>query len=452
MQAAILSIGDELTLGQNLDTNSQWLAAQLAEHSILAAEHRTLADDRDAIAEAIRELASRNDVLLITGGLGPTEDDLTREALGDVLTPGEPLVNDPQAAERLERLFARRGRPMPEMNRKQATHPRTMRLMPNPNGTAPGLAGELGRCLVFSMPGPPREMFPMFADHVLPTLLQAKGEQGGEAIITAMVREYGMGESDAAERLGGMMGRDRNPLVGTTASDSIVTARIRGRGDAETVKSQVAAVADDVERLWTPYAFGRGEVSLVDAVATLIAEAGLTLATAESCTGGWLGKLIVDRAGSSEFYLGGIIAYSNALKTSLLGVPADLIERHGAVSREVAIAMAEGAIRMTNADCALSITGVAGPGGGTAKKPVGTVHVGFGMRTGDSVKSAARHFIFSGDRMTIRDRAAKAALQMLRFGLLRVPDDVPLLWEIARGREGGGEKSTPAAQAASAGR
>ena len=431
MRAIILSIGDELTLGQTLDTNSQWLSARLLERSIIVIEHRTLADDRAALTAAIRDSAAQCDVLITTGGLGPTDDDLTREALGDAIGPGEALVDDAPAREDLQNWFTNRGRAMPVMNLRQAQRPRTFKCLPNPNGTAPGLAGAIGTCQVFCLPGPPREMQPMFENFVAPDLPSASGS----VVLTARVQEFGMGESVAAEKLGDLMQRDRNPLVGTTASQSIVSARIRAEGTSTWAREQIGASVQRVRNAWHPYSFGEGDQPLADVVGEMLAQRGLTLATAESCTGGWLGKAIVDRAGSSAYYLGGWVTYSNVMKMSQLHVPRELLERHGAVSAEVARAMAKGARRASGADCALSITGIAGPDGGTPEKPVGTVCIGVvlgsGAGTTHESQVQVRRFEFPGERAVIRDRSVKAALQMLRFALLGA-SNTPLIWEVAR--------------------
>ncbi len=429
MHAAIVSIGDELALGQNLDTNSKWLASKLAELSIITIEHRTLPDDQAAIAAAVRELASRCDAVLMTGGLGPTADDLTREAMCDVLTPGEELVIDEDALRHLEQWFGKHGRAMPELNRKQAMRPAPMRVLANPHGTAPGLAGQVGRCLIFCMPGPPREMQPMFLNHVAPEL---RSIASGDVLLTAVVHEYGMGESVAAGRIDELMERNCNPLIGTTASESIVSARIRVRGQREWAQQQCAQAVAQVEQAWHPYAYGTGETTLADAVGDLLARSGETLVTAESCTGGWLGKVIVDRAGSSAYYSGGWVTYSNEMKTRELGVPAELIEEHGAVSAVVADAMARGALHQSGASYALAITGIAGPDGGTPEKPVGTVFISLGHRVRGVIEISTRHFQFSGDRTAVRDRSVKSALQMLRFSLLNIAEHHPLLWEVPR--------------------
>lgn len=420
MRGIILSIGDELTLGQTLDTNSQWLSARLAERSIIVIEHRTLADDRMAMAAAIAECAARCDVLISSGGLGPTDDDLTREAIGDVATPGEQLVEDVEAMRHLQQWFEKRGRAMPAMNRRQAMRPATFRCLANPNGTAPGLAGQIGACMVFNLPGPPREMHPMYENFVLPALPASQGE----VMLTARLQEFGMGESQAAEKLGDLMNRDRNPLVGTTASQSIVSARIRVRGLEAWARSALAETRERVCAAWQPYVYADDDRTLADVVGEVLASRGLTLATAESCTGGWLGKSLVDRAGSSAYYVGGWVTYSNDMKVSQLGVQRELIEQHGAVSSEVAMAMARGAIARSGATCALAITGIAGPDGGSKLKPVGTVFIAAIVND----RKTVRRFEFPGERHVVRDRSVKASLQMLRFMLLNV-DDMPMIWQ-----------------------
>ena len=432
MRAAILSIGDELALGQQLDTNSQWLSQRLAEQSIITIEHRTVADHRTAIAAAIKDLTGRCDVLVITGGLGPTADDLTREGLGDVAAPGEELAIDDEALADITEMFRKRHRAMPEMNRKQAQRPAAMRCLRNPHGTAPGIAGEIGACEVFALPGPPREMQPMFVRHVLPAIASMDGSE--RIVLTAAVHEFGMGESVAAEKLGDLMARDRNPLIGTTVSDAIVSARIRVEDARDRAQQQLKSTVETIEHAWQPYVFGRDSETLSDSAASLLRKRKKSIVTAESCTGGWLGKAIVDRPGSSDYYVGGWIAYSNDFKSSFLDVPADLIDRHGAVSAQVARALAEGALIKSDADIAMAITGIAGPDGGTATKPVGTVHIGLAERGENRTTSISRHFLFPGDRASVRDRSVKAALQMLRFALLDVSPETSLLWEIDENR------------------
>jgi nicotinamide-nucleotide amidase len=432
MHAAILSIGDELTLGQTADTNSVWLAAQLMRHGWITVEHRTVADDRPAIAGAIEQLASRVNLLIITGGLGPTDDDLTREALADAFSSSGSergkLVVDDEAMKQIEGWFTRQGRPMPALNRRQAMRPAAMRMLTNANGTAPGLAGDLGDCMVFSLPGPPREMQPMFEAYIVQHL---RSGDGAPAVLTGIVESFGIGESSAAERLGELMRRDRNPLVGTTVSGSIVAARVRSTaGSQGAAEAAVTETLEQIERHWHPYAYSRGERSLATVVGELLKRRGLALATAESCSGGMLGSMIVDVPGSSDWYLGGWITYSNDMKASQIGVSESLLREHGAVSQEAAAAMARGAMRQAGSDVALAITGIAGPDGGSDRKPVGTVFIALAF----DEHVIARRFLFTGDRWTVRDRSAKSALQMLRFHLLEVDPRTPMLWsQDARG-------------------
>jgi nicotinamide-nucleotide amidase len=431
VRAAILSIGDELVLGQSTDTNSAWIASRLADHGVVCDEHRTVDDDRPAIVAAMRALLTGRDLLLVTGGLGPTADDLTRHALGDLLDPGADLLVDPDALATLEAWFAGRPGGMPPANRVQAMRPPSASLLVNPQGTAPGLRAESDGRLVVCMPGPPREMRPMF-EGVVPAWLAGRGV---EPVVTAVMPSVGLGESDAAARLGELMDRGRNPLVGTTASGGVVSARIRATGPdaARLVADAVAAV----QERWHPYVFAAESVPLAEATGRRLERAGRRLVTGESCTGGLLGAMLTGVAGSSAWYRGGWVTYDNAMKQSELGVPAAILEAHGAVSAEVAMAMALGGLARGAADDALSLTGIAGPGGAVPGKPVGTVWIGHASRDGATVHVRARRFRFHGEREVVRQRAATMALAMLRLALdgherwPPAPASVPLLWEDA---------------------
>lgn len=428
-RAAILSIGDELTSGATRDANAGWLAEQLAAIGITVSEIRIVPDDRPMIAGTIRELAQGNDVLVMTGGLGPTADDLTRLALGDVIDPGAALVVDPIGIAHVESWFATRGRPMPEINRVQALRPASARLLPNAHGTAPGLAANMGACELFVLPGVPREMRPMFEESVRPRLVEAAD---GHALIRRSVHVFGLGESSAAELLGELLARDREPKVGTTASEGIVSARIYARGERGEMIVAAEATLRAVEKRLHPFVFGRDGMTLAEAAGEALLARGERVVTAESCTGGLIGALLTERSGSSAYYAGGWITYSNAMKTARLGVPEALLAAHGAVSAPVAEAMARGALLRSEAHHALAVTGIAGPTGGDERKPVGTVFIARASRMtigreeasntfiGD-VEVDVRHFIFGGDRDGVRLRAAGAALQMLRWHLLGVP-------------------------------
>lgn len=410
--AAILSIGDELVLGDTLDRNAAWISARLAAMGISTLEHRTVGDDRAAIVEAFVALRARAGLVVSTGGLGPTRDDLTREALAEAIGGASELVEDAQARADLEAWFASRGRPMPESNLRQALRPASARTLPNAHGTAPGLAFEADDRVIFALPGPPREMQPMFESEVAPRLAAAAR---GQAIATESVHAFGEGESALAERLGELMDRGRNPSVGTAASPSRVTARIRATGPPAEAAAMAASMAEEVERRWRPFAYGRGEATLPEAAAASILAAGCTLSVAESCTAGLIGEMIVSVSGASRFFEGGWIVYSNALKVSQLGVPEAMLAAHGAVSEPVAAAMAMGAASRAGTGLALSVTGIAGPTGGSEAKPVGTVFIGLCDRRGGTTQ--VRRFRFPGDRGDVRERTARSALAMVRLHL-----------------------------------
>ena len=414
MNAVILGIGDELVLGQIVDTNSAWLSAQLSGHGVMTLYHKTVADDVEATVDAVREAARAADLVIVTGGLGPTQDDLTREALARVLDA--PLELHPPSVERIERFFRGIGRPMLDINRVQALCPRGAEMLDNDWGTAPGILARVGGARVFAFPGVPREMFGMFDRYVLPVV---QG-QSGRAILTEALRTFGAGESAVAEKLGDLMRRDRNPTVGTTASAGIVTVRIRSDFDsAAEAERQLAATTKLAQERLGDWVFGRGDTTLARVVGECLMQERCTVATAESCTGGLVGKMLTDIAGSSAWYVGGWVVYSNLLKEQELGVSADTLERHGAVSEPVARVLAEQALARTGSDYALSLTGIAGPDGGTSDKPVGMVWFALAGRGDARPVVKAECFRFPGAREVVRERAALTALNMLRLELLR---------------------------------
>lgn len=433
--AAILSIGDELTLGQKLDTNSQWLAEQLVARGVVVREHATLADDLEQNVRTLARLAAEYPLLVVTGGLGPTLDDLTREALARVL--GEALVEDERGLAHVRSIMERRGRVMTDNQRLQALRPASAVMIDNPNGTAPGIAarvarggevgGARGACDVFCLPGPPGEMKPMFEAFVVPRLRTRPGRE----VRTRVLHCLGIGEGDLATRLGELMQRGRNPLVGTTASGGVVSIRVRYEGDA----GGAGAVMEETERLCREragaFVFGAEEERIESVVVGLLRERGRKLVLVESCTGGMVGSLLTSVAGSSDVLLGGYVTYANEMKTALVGVPQELIEAHGAVSEPVALAMARGGLERTSgATDALAITGVAGPGGGSVAKPVGTVFVARASRAGGGeVSSECRRLLITGGREDVRGRASRLALAMLRWHVLG--ETVPtVLWQV----------------------
>ena len=413
MKAQILAIGTELAIGQAVDTNSAWLAQQLAAAGVHTARHVTVADDLADITGAIREAAATAELVLISGGLGPTADDLTRDALAAAL--GVELVFNPTSYEQIEAYFAERKRAMHEKNRVQAMIPDGATPIENPRGTAPGIRATLGRAAIFVMPGVPSEMKAMFARDVLPAIGAMGG--AGEVIVQRILRTFGMAESELGEKIVDLMKRGRNPAVGTSAADLIISVRINAHGRtadeaAALAERDVAAVR---ERIGT-YVFGEGEDELQTAVARLLIEQGRTVSTAESCTGGLVAKRLTDVSGSSAYFMQSFVTYSNEAKSRLLEIPPELIASHGAVSEPVARAMAENCRRLSDTDYALSVTGIAGPTGGTPDKPVGLVFVALAT-AGRTVVRELR----LGETITraeVRDRSAKAAVNLLRLELL----------------------------------
>lgn len=408
--AAILSVGDELTLGQKLDSNSPWLSRRLTDLGITILEHATVPDDLEAHVAALRRLASRCDLIVSTGGLGPTADDLTREALA--IASGDRLVHDPEAERQIRAWFSARGRDLAAINLAQARRPSRGKTLENRHGTAPGLLAAIeadGRtCDVFCLPGPPREMTPMFQDLVVPALRPPPNR----VIETRVLHTIGLGESDLAQRLGSLMDRNRVPLVGTTASGGVVSVRIRfeGCGSREHARAVVEESSRSVMSIAGDYVFGQGDDTLAGVVLREMRQRGQTLAVVESCTGGMLAEEITAVPGSSACVLGGWITYSNEMKRSQVGVPSDLFATGGpgAVSLQVARAMACGGRERSGASIAIAITGIAGPDGGTPAKPVGTVWISLAYEHG----SDTRRFAMVGDRAGIRSWSSTAALAM----------------------------------------
>lgn len=409
MKAVIVSVGDELTTGLTVDTNSAYLAVALGDRGVETAIHLTVADDRPTITDTIRKAADAADIVLVTGGLGPTGDDLTREALADAL--GCELVLDKTSAERIDEFFRIRGRRMSQNNRRQAMIPAGAEALTNELGTAPGIAARLGKARIFVLPGVPSEMRAMFTGQVAPRL------GAGEAVVLhRTLHTFGAGESDVGTTLADLMEPGRVVHVGTTASSGLVSVRLRARGrDRDDAVRLLDETAGDIRRRLGELIVGEDEDSLPAVVGRLLRERGETLATAESCTGGLVGELITSIPGSTDYYVGGVVAYSNAIKNALLGVEQRTIDACGAVSAETAEAMARGARERLGADWAVSLTGIAGPAGGTDEKPVGLVFIGLAGADGTET---FRH-IMPGSRELVRLRSVLAALNALRLAISR---------------------------------
>lgn len=411
-RAEIVSVGTEHLLGQITDTNAVWLCNVLAGLGIAVYYRSTVGDNVGRVHEVFREALRRVDLVITTGGLGPTDDDLTVAAVADAL--GLPMERNEEAWTHVQEFFRRRNRPLTSQQQKQAVMPRGARMIPNTRGSAPGVIVEHeGKTLIFT-PGVPREMRGMIEDHVVP-YLRARGLAGSDVIRSRILR-VALGESIVEDRVRDLMRAGTNPTIAPYAHTGECHIRITARGQ----EAEVDGLLDETE-LAVRERLGRaiyavGEQTLEETVARQLADAGLTVAVAESCTGGLIAHRLTRTPGASMYLDGGVIAYSNAAKSRWLGVPSDTIARHGAVSAEVARAMADGARAHAETDLAISTTGIAGPSGGTPDKPVGLVFLALAHAGGADVREM-RYGTEPG-RQGIQYLASQTALDMLRLHLL----------------------------------
>ncbi len=399
-----------MLLGDLVDTNSAWISQRLAELGVGIYRHTTVGDNRDRIITAMKEATSRSDLVITTGGLGPTSDDLTNECLA--LAAGREMVEYQEARDHVDTMFARFGRTPTPSNYKQALFPEGTTLIPNPLGTAPGALLEIGGTLFATMPGVPSEMKGMFEETLTPLI---KSRSDG-SIVSKTLWFAGIGESALAEQVQDFLDAT-DPTVAPLAGQGKVRLRITTRAAApEEAEKKIAPVAGEILNRLGEYYFGEDDETLESAVARLLEKHGATLALAESCTGGLLAKRLTDMPGSSAYFAEGLITYSNEAKERLLGVPRELLVEHGAVSEPVARAMAEGVRESSGADYGLSVTGVAGPDGGTEEKFVGLVFVGFSDGEGSMVEGLDLS-AWARSRESIRERSANRAFDLLRHRL-----------------------------------
>lgn len=396
--AEILAIGDELIHGALLDTNSKYLAAELERIGCVVHRFSVTSDDPGHLRSALVDACGRADVVVATGGLGPTLDDRTRDLTAEVL--GGPLWFHAESWQQIQDYLHRRGRQVPESNRRQAMLPPGAVAIPNPVGTAPGFAVTIGRARFFALPGVPREMQVLLRDSVLP---QIAAMPGLTPTAQLWLRVLGPSEALLGERIEPFMVPGRNPAVGITASGGLLTIRIVGTAASrEQALQDCEHTAAELRPLLGSWLFAEGVAELPELVLDRLRQRGLRLALAESCTGGLLAARLTDVPGSSAVLCGGVVAYANEAKTRLLGVPEALLREHGAVSEPVAVAMANGARERFGADVTVATTGIAGPDGGSPQKPVGTVCFALASASGTRAWTVA---IPDLGRTFVRDRA-----------------------------------------------
>jgi nicotinamide-nucleotide amidase len=406
LNAEIIAIGSEMLTPFRLDTNSLWLTERLNSMGIEVKLKTVVGDDEARLEETIGDAMKRSEIVISTGGLGPTEDDITRKIFARVLK--RQLIQEDAILEKIKARFARRNMPMPEINARQALVINGAQVLENNNGTAPGMLITEGKCTVVMLPGPPREMKPIFDASVASVLKQRVGDL---LIMRRTLSIFGLAESAVDELASPIYMQYQNPSTTILFKDGYIELHLTAlaRNEAEAVK-----LLDDLggrlDEALGEYVFSRSNETLEEVVGQSLKLRGYTLATAESCTGGLLAGRITETPGSSEYFLEGVVSYSNEAKVNLLGAPKELIEAHGAVSEEVAGAMAEGIRKRAGSTFGIGVTGIAGPGGGSDEKPVGLVYIALA----DDSQTTTRKFIFPGDRQFIRTLSVNAALDMVR--------------------------------------
>lgn len=418
MTAALISIGTELTRGELVNTNAAWLGEELTKLGFDVVEHVTVDDQLGRIVTLLHRFAETHGVVVVTGGLGPTSDDLTTEAAakaaGVVLRRDESVVAD------IRQKFKLFGRVMPESNAKQGDFPEGAEVLPNPVGTAPGFAMTLGQARFFFVPGVPREMKHIFGESITPAIADLADPRTHQVHL----RSFGMTESGVAEALRDLEKTHEGLTLGYRAHFPEIEIKVHVRADsAADAEQRSLSIADEVRARLGDVIFGGRDDSFAEVVATALRDAGKTLAVAESCTGGQVGEMLTRIPGASDYLLLDAVVYANSAKEAVLGVSANLLLEHGAVSSEVAAAMAEGALRVADADIAVSITGIAGPGGGTEDKPVGTVWFGL-ARKGEPTLTKHRKLPWERDR--VQTLAAYLALAMVGRAVLG--QDLDVAW------------------------
>lgn len=411
MNAEIIAVGTELLMGQIANTNAQYLSSRLNNLGINVYYHSVVGDNPERLKAVLRQALERSDVVVTTGGLGPTKDDLTKETIAELL--GLRLVLHQESLERIRKYFKNQKRCMSENNVKQAYIPEGSVIIPNNNGTAPGCIVQKDGKTVVMLPGPPRELIPMFEDTVFP-FFEGKTNQ---VINSRMLKIFGIGEADVETRIMDMIEKQTNPTIAPYVGTGEISLRVTARGSSrDEVDALIAPVVEKIKERLYPHVYSDSGETLEEVVVRLLSDKGWTVSTAESCTGGMLASRIINVPGASVVFDRGFVTYSNEAKMQELGVNRKTLEKWGAVSRETAEEMVRGLVERTKTTAGLAVTGIAGPGGGTPEKPVGLVYVSAFLNG----RVETLKLNLAGDRQRIRTVSCHNALDLLRKMLLGI--------------------------------
>lgn len=409
MKCEIIAVGTEVILGDILNSNSQYLAKELANLGIDVYYHEAVGDNKERILDCFKRSLDRSDIIITTGGLGPTKDDMTKELAAEFFDMDMCLHEE--SLQKIKDYFKKMGREFVKSNEKQAYFPKEAIILDNDNGTAPGAIFEKDDKTIIVLPGPPKEMEPMFQNHVRKYL----EKRTGDTIVSEVLRVFGIGESSAEKKLQDLIDNGKNPTIAPYAKEGEVIFRITAKAEnEEEARKLIKPLKDEVCNRLGDAVYNTGEITLQDTVSKMLVDKDMTIGVSESCTGGLLSSKLIEYPGISKVFLEGAVTYSNDAKMRTLNVKKETLEKFGAVSHETAREMAEGIAKRTGARIGVSTTGIAGPTGGTEDKPVGLVY--FGIYVDGEVKSY-KH-IFTGDRNSVRNRASMTALDIIRKSLL----------------------------------
>lgn len=410
MRAEIITVGTEILLGDIVNTNSQFLAKELANIGIDVYHQGTVGDNETRLMESLNEGLKRSDIIITTGGLGPTKDDMTKEVAAKCFDQELVLYTD--IWENIKSYFEKLGLDLTENNKKQAYFPKDCTILNNPNGTAPGAILKKDNKMIILLPGPPKEMIPMFNNELKKHLLCLTDYK----LVSKTLRFFGIGESSLEDKLIDMINNQKNPTIAPYAKEGEVTIRITAKAEnTEKANELIKNVEDEINNRVGNYIYGYDDTTLEEKVAKLLVEKNMTIAVSESCTGGMVSSKLINYPGISQSFLEGCVTYSNEAKMKRLGVKKDTLDKFGAVSEETAIEMAMGVAKSLGANIGVSTTGIAGPGGGTDEKPVGLVYIGLYINGEIKVKKCN----LAGSREKIRSRATSEALNLVRTELIK---------------------------------